>query len=223
MAAALATLLAAAQALSLQPISPLVARTALPRMAVSGGDGPGLDAVTDDSFDADVLQCSRPVLIDFYGEYCGQCKRAEPALERFDMDVPSVKVVKVRLNHNPAIEDWLGKNEIQVRKLPTLLLVKRGMPQRTMIGADKILDAESLHRFALDDAVGGVVLPTSQLSYEEALESMSEREQTRELQVLVDSLRASSSTAPEELQALEAELARRQQRAGAESDACSRE
>ena len=71
-----------------------------------------------------------------------------------DPDPNPNQVVKARLNSNPAIEDWLLGEGLKVSKLPTLVLIKGGVPLRALAGKLPILDEASLQGFALD---GGFV------------------------------------------------------------------
>ena len=102
-----------------------------------------LEIVTDANFGEAVLAASKrgPVLLEFYGEYCGPCRQCEPALKQLDASFAELKVVKARLNSNPAIEDWLLGEGLKVSKLPTLLLVKDGTPLRALTGKVPILDS----------------------------------------------------------------------------------
>ena len=79
-----------------------------------------LEIVTDANFGEAVLAASKrgPVLLEFYGEYCGPCRQCEPALKQLDASFAELKVVKARLNSNPAIEDWLLAEGLKVSKLP---------------------------------------------------------------------------------------------------------
>ena len=63
-----------------------------------------LEIVTDANFGEAVLAASKrgPVLLEFYGEYCGPCRQCEPALKQLDASFAELKVVKARLNSNPA-------------------------------------------------------------------------------------------------------------------------
>lgn len=192
-------------------------------------DAHGLEVVTDANFREAVLASSQraPVLLEFYGEYCAPCHQVEPALQQLDASFPDLKVVKVRLNSNPAIEDWLLGEGLKVSKLPTLVLVKGGVPLRALTGKLPILDEASLQGFALDGgfvphsavvptrgvvkhAHDGSVVPTQEQSAD--AQGLLERQRTRELEALVTSLRASQTAAPGELATLEAMLEGRVQR-----------
>lgn len=78
---------------------------------------PNITLVTDDNFLDEVLKSDRPVLIDFYADWCGPCKAFAPTLDKFANEHPEVKVVKVNVDKSPN-----ASNGIQ--SIPTLALVK---------------------------------------------------------------------------------------------------
>ena len=87
--------------------------------------------VTDDSFEADVLKSSVPVLVDFWAEWCGPCKQIGPALEQIADDLAGrVVIAKVNIDDSPMIPSKLG-----VKGIPTLMLFKDGQMVSMKVGA----------------------------------------------------------------------------------------
>jgi len=87
--------------------------------------------VTDTSFDADVLQASGPVLVDFWAEWCGPCRMIGPALEELSDELgEKVTITKINIDENPETPGKYG-----VRGIPTMILFKGGAPAATKVGA----------------------------------------------------------------------------------------
>jgi thioredoxin 1 len=93
--------------------------------------GQNTKTVTDQSFQADVLSADRPVLVDFWAEWCGPCKMIAPALEEIAADLgDQVTIAKINIDENP---DTPGK--YGVRGIPTMLLFKNGEAVAQKVGA----------------------------------------------------------------------------------------
>jgi thioredoxin 1 len=96
-------------------------------------------AVTDESFEADVLNSSTPVLVDFWAEWCGPCKQIAPALEQISAELAGqVTVAKIDIEESPMTPGRYG-----VRGIPTMMLFKDGQMASMKVGAmpkQKILE-----------------------------------------------------------------------------------
>jgi thioredoxin 1 len=88
-------------------------------------------AISDASFEADVLNSSQPVLVDFWAEWCGPCRVLGPTLEELAGELGDrLSVVKVNIDENPEAPARYG-----VRSIPTMILFKDGAPVATQVGA----------------------------------------------------------------------------------------
>jgi len=84
----------------------------------------------ESSFRREVLESEKPVLLDFFAEWCGPCRRVGPILEEIARENPEVKVVKVDIDANPTLAA-----EYQVYSIPTMLVVRQGKVENQLVGA----------------------------------------------------------------------------------------
>ena len=88
-------------------------------------------AITDASFEGDVLNADGPVLVDCWAEWCGPCKMIGPALEEIsDELVGKVTIAKLNIDDSPDAPAKYG-----VRGIPTMILFNNGVPVETKVGA----------------------------------------------------------------------------------------
>lgn len=89
------------------------------------------DAVTDTSFDSEVLKNDLPVLVDFWAPWCGPCRAIAPVLEELAKEYDQqVRVVKMNVDENPSTPSKYG-----IRAIPTLILFKNGDVAGQVTGA----------------------------------------------------------------------------------------
>ena len=87
--------------------------------------------VTDASFEQDVLKSDKPVLVDFWAEWCQPCKQIAPSLEALAEELGDrVQIVKLNIDENAKAPSQYG-----VRGIPTLMLFKNGNVEATKVGA----------------------------------------------------------------------------------------
>ena len=87
--------------------------------------------VTDDSFADDVAKSDKPVLVDFWAEWCGPCKMIAPILDEVAKDYGErVQVAKMNVDENRDVPAKFG-----IRGIPTLMLFKDGQLAATKVGA----------------------------------------------------------------------------------------
>ncbi|MGR3365443.1 MAG: thioredoxin [Maritimibacter harenae] len=88
-------------------------------------------AVTDATFEDEVLKSDVPVVVDFWAEWCGPCKMIGPALEELATEYgEKIKIAKVNVDENPNSPAQLG-----VRGIPALFMFKDGQPISNKVGA----------------------------------------------------------------------------------------
>ncbi len=87
--------------------------------------------VSDSSFERDVLQSDRPVLVDFWAAWCAPCRMLAPTVEAVaEKYNNSARVVKLNVDENPSISQRFG-----IKGIPTLILFKNGKEEERVVGA----------------------------------------------------------------------------------------
>ena len=87
-------------------------------------------SVTDDSFQAEVLESERPVIVDFWAAWCGPCRVMSPILEELAQERDDVRVVKVDVDHNQRVAARYG-----VLSMPTFMVFRDGAPVGQIVGS----------------------------------------------------------------------------------------
>jgi thioredoxin 1 len=87
--------------------------------------------VTTETFDAEVIQSDKPVLVDFWAEWCGPCHAVAPVLDRIASERETeLKLVKVNIDEEHELQQRYG-----IASIPTMILFKGGEPSAAVIGA----------------------------------------------------------------------------------------
>jgi thioredoxin 1 len=93
--------------------------------------GAATKTVTDSTFDAEVLASDKPVLVDFWAEWCGPCKMVAPVLEEIAAEhADKLTVAKVNIDENPEIA-----RRYQIMSIPTMSVFSGGEVVRSIVGA----------------------------------------------------------------------------------------
>ena len=87
-------------------------------------------SVTDATFEGEVLNSDKPVVVDFWAEWCGPCKMIGPSLEELSDEQDAVTIAKINIDENPEVPVRFG-----VRSIPTMVMFKGGEAVATKVGA----------------------------------------------------------------------------------------
>jgi thioredoxin 1 len=119
--------------------------------------------VSDNNFESDVLKSDRPVLVDFWAQWCAPCRMLAPTVEAVaEKYAGSATVVKLNVDDNPAVSQRYG-----IKGIPTLILFKNGKEEERVVGAtskeaiarmiDKHVSASSVGNADSAGSAGGAV------------------------------------------------------------------
>ena len=86
-------------------------------------------SVTKDNFEDEVINSDKPVIVDFWAEWCGPCKALAPILDEVATEVADAKVVKVNVDESGELAQQYG-----IRGIPTLIFFKGGEVKKTLVG-----------------------------------------------------------------------------------------
>jgi thioredoxin len=88
------------------------------------------EAVTEATFEAEVIESETKVLVDFWAEWCGPCHAVSPVLDRIVAERDDLKLVKVNIDEQPELAQRFG-----VASIPTMILFEGGEPTKAAVGA----------------------------------------------------------------------------------------
>ena len=95
--------------------------------------------VTADTVEAEVLKSEKPVLVDFYADWCGPCKMTAPVLEKLSETIPQIEFAKINVDDAQELAQ-----EYQVMSIPNLVVFKDGEPVNRAVGQQNLASIKAL-------------------------------------------------------------------------------
>ena len=86
--------------------------------------------ITKDNFEAEVMNCDKPVLIDFYADWCGPCRMVAPIVAEIAEEHPEYKICKINVDEEGALAE-----KFEVMSIPALFVIKDGKVADQSVGA----------------------------------------------------------------------------------------
>ena len=86
--------------------------------------------ITDENFDTEVLKSSKPIVVDFWAEWCGPCKMVGPILEEISNEMKEVTIAKHNIDEEPNVP-----TQFSVKGIPTMILFVNGEQKAVKVGA----------------------------------------------------------------------------------------
>jgi len=86
--------------------------------------------ITKDNFETEVLNSEKPVLIDFWAEWCGPCRAVSPLVEEIGEENDNIKVGKINVDEQPELSSYFN-----IMSIPTLVVFKDGKPVQAAVGS----------------------------------------------------------------------------------------
>ena len=88
------------------------------------------DTITESTFEQEVLQSEKPLLVDFWAEWCGPCHAVAPILDQIAGEREDLRLVKVNIDEEPELASRFG-----IMSIPTMILFEGGEPKAAALGA----------------------------------------------------------------------------------------
>lgn len=95
--------------------------------------------ITEENFEQEVLSSEKPVLLDFWAEWCGPCRQLLPVVEQLAEELPQVKVGKVNVDEQPTLA-----RRHKVFSIPTLVVYREGKPDGRAVGVQTLEELRAL-------------------------------------------------------------------------------